>query len=282
MTGGIRPNRLVSAWSNPAGCLNSNLVALAVPFAFLSNMDDRAFLAAGFQQTAGAAVKALCLAGKFSYGEVWFPSRSPKYGEVHKCLPVWWAQRSMAPKLVVLRKLSESIAFPDNIGIPGRTSHKRQLEWIEDVCSLPPTMFLRLELAQKLGFHAVCAVPVIVSKVGRPICVCVLWSEAVRKEDSRVVKALQDALNPFISQFSAILERNGVVVPLSASVAPVSLPGLPQTDYMRQPPIPDYGVAPLVDEDAALMHVRCIVVVRFVNVHIAASEKARHGQGTAV
>ena len=200
-------------------------------------MDEAVYTTLEFLRLAGEVMRALCQAGKFVYAEVWYPSKSTKYGEVHKCLPAFYAAKGYAQKLVIFRKLTEAISFPDNIGIPGRAAHKKNIEWVEDVCSLPPTNFLRLELAQQAGFHSSCAIPVVSSKFVRPLCVFVLWATDTRKEEVRILRELQATVNQFLPRLLQFFELSiataGPGMTIDQAIASSALPSLQTLDLPR-------------------------------------------------
>jgi hypothetical protein len=119
--------------------------------------------------------------------------------------------KSLIPNVLVL-----------NSGIPGRTAHKGSIEWVEDACALPPTLFLRLELAQQLGLHSVCAVPVIASKPAFTICVLVLWSSEARKEEHQFLALMQETVERMVPRVLATLDRSALLfgTPSMASTLP--------------------------------------------------------------
>lgn len=193
-------------------------------------MDEALYMSPDFLRVVGEVMRALCQVGRFVYAEAWYPSKSTKYGEVHKSLPVFYAAKGYAQKLVIFRKLTESIAFPDNIGIPGRAAHKKHIEWVEDVCTLPPTNFLRLELAQQVGFHSTCAVPIVSPKFVRPLCVLVLWAAEARKEEIRVMKEVQTTVNRFLPRLHQAFDLTSPAISTDAASLSVALPSLQTLD----------------------------------------------------
>ena len=53
----------------------------------------------------------------------------------------------------LFHKHSSDLIFPPNVGIPGRCWKLRRVQLHADVTTLPPTIFLRSEMAQKAGLR---------------------------------------------------------------------------------------------------------------------------------
>ena len=65
--------------------------------------------------------------------------------------------RDLASEL--FHKHSSDLIFPPNVGIPGRCWKLRRVQLHADVTALPPTIFLRSEMAEKAGLRGCVAIP---------------------------------------------------------------------------------------------------------------------------
>ena len=59
----------------------------------------------------------------------------------------------------LFHKHSTDLIFPPNVGIPGRCWKLRRMQMHVDVTALPPTIFLRAEMAEKAGLKGCIAIP---------------------------------------------------------------------------------------------------------------------------
>ncbi|EKX50173.1 hypothetical protein GUITHDRAFT_135355 [Guillardia theta CCMP2712] len=78
---------------------------------------------------------------------------------------------------------SLDLNFPPNVGVPGRCWRTRQLQMHSDVTKLPPTVFLRAELAEKAGLRGCVAIPIYESTTNQVFVVLFLASFALEDQN---------------------------------------------------------------------------------------------------
>jgi hypothetical protein len=155
----------------------------------------------------GQALKKAAVAGEFDYAEAWCRVKSRKYGHVFQCFPVWYAKANGA-RYARFRKLSESICFPDNIGLPGRCAHNMSAEWCDDVMAMTPSSFVRLDAATASGLRTTVAVPAVIERVTR--VVFVFCREVVVKEDPAMIRTLTTIIHQFVRDHASPVDLTGL------------------------------------------------------------------------
>lgn len=101
------------------------------------------------------ALKKVCEATGWDYGEAWIPSTDGTVLEFNLVL------YSSAKSLEKFRRLSEKLTFPPGIGLPGRIWLSKQPEWISDISTCLETVYPRVQIARKAGFKASVGIPII-------------------------------------------------------------------------------------------------------------------------
>ncbi|MBD2185024.1 PAS domain S-box protein [Aerosakkonema funiforme] len=132
-----------------------------------------------FHTALGEALRQVCEATGWKYGEVWIPRLD---GTALECSPVWYGSTNNLEKF---RKLSEALTFPHNIGLPGRVWSSKQPEWIKDVSNEPDSIFLRCQMALEPGLKAGLGIPILDSD--RVLAVLVFFMFESREEDNQLV-----------------------------------------------------------------------------------------------
>jgi len=108
-----------------------------------------------FHTALGETLRQVCEVTGWNYGEAWIKSldgTSLEYSSV-------WDDSSSS--LEPFRKLSQTLTFPKNIGLPGRVWLSKQPEWIGDVSQARDSIFLRWQAALDCGLKAGLAIPVL-------------------------------------------------------------------------------------------------------------------------
>lgn len=180
----------------------------------------------------GQTLRKLALAGDFDHAEAWCRVKSRKYGHVLQSFPVWYA-KSQGARFARFRRLTEAICLPENLGLPGRVAHAMTPEWVEDVCVLAPSTFLRVDTAAHCGLHAAVAVPAVMDRVTR--VVFVLWKCVPAKEDPVLLRTLTTIVSQFVRDHaSPALDASPLAEPFklpygqgaaAAAVATAAVPG---------------------------------------------------------
>lgn len=133
-----------------------------------------------FHTALGEALRQVCQATGWKYGEVWIPRLD---GSTLECSPVWYGSTNNLEKF---RKLSEALTFPPDVGLPGRVWSSKQPEWIEDVCHSSDSIFLRCQMALEPGLKAGLGIPIL--DRDRVLAILVFFMFESREEEKQLVE----------------------------------------------------------------------------------------------
>jgi PAS domain S-box-containing protein len=122
----------------------------------------------------------ICAAIGWDFGEAWLPSN---HGSVLKCSWGWYGRD---PSLEEFRRFSETLSFAAGAGLPGRVWQSQQPEWIEDISEIAEPLFLRGEIAAKVGLKAGFGVPILDGK--RVLAVLVFFKRGQSATDRRILE----------------------------------------------------------------------------------------------
>ena len=90
----------------------------------------------------------------------------------------------------LFHKHSSDLIFPPNVGIPGRCWKLRRVQLHADVTTLPPTIFLRSEMAQKAGLRGGVAIPLHVE--GTQLSFVTLYLAPYDLHDQNLAREISD------------------------------------------------------------------------------------------
>lgn len=135
-------------------------------------------LAEDFRSALDAAIRRLCEATGWVYGEVWVPSSDGSHLE---CGPAWY---SSSRELDKFRKISEGFRFQPGIGLPGRVWSSKKSAWIIDVTE--DTNFPRAPYAKEAGLKAAMGIPILAGD--EVVAVIAFFVFEQREEDRRLVE----------------------------------------------------------------------------------------------
>lgn len=141
------------------------------------------------------ALRKVCEATGWSYGEAWIPSSD---GTVLECGSVWHEDTKALKKF---RLISEKTTFPPDTGLPGRIWLSKQPEWLQDVSSEPDTIFLRASAAIKSGLKASFGVPITINE--EVLAVLVFFMYKSRRKDKRLV----ELVSAVAAQLGSVVQR---------------------------------------------------------------------------
>lgn len=130
-----------------------------------------------FHAGLGVALRQVCEATGWAYGEAWVPSSD---GTVLECSPAWHAS---VDGLEEFRRSSESFTFPMGEGLIGRAWSLKQPVWKTDVTV--ENGFVRTPLARGFGLKAGVAIPVLADD--EVVAVMAFFVLESRQEDERLV-----------------------------------------------------------------------------------------------
>jgi PAS domain S-box-containing protein len=141
------------------------------------------------------ALKKVCEATGWDYGEAWIPGPD---GSVLEFSPVWY---SRTRSLKRFRSLSEKFTFPHGIGLPGRIWLAMQPEWIPDVSMSPETVFPRVQIVKEAGLKASLGVPIIAE--GGVMAVLLFFMLGSREKDKQLV----DIVSAVATHLGSVIQR---------------------------------------------------------------------------
>ncbi|MGC1394108.1 MAG: adenylate/guanylate cyclase domain-containing protein [Coleofasciculaceae cyanobacterium] len=169
-----------------------------------------------FSSALEVALSEVCQATSWSFGEAWIPNAKETALE---CSPAFYYRSAGKDETEVaafqnFRQQSIGLHFQPNEGLPGRVWQQGKSEWIPDVSCQSEAIFLRYELAQKCGFKAGLAVPIVISSnafskqqaQGKVLAVLVFFMMESPQQDQRlieVVSAVAAQLGTVIQQKKA-------------------------------------------------------------------------------
>ncbi len=141
------------------------------------------------------ALKKVCEATDWDYGEAWIPSSD---GTTLELSPVWYSSTKGLEKF---RRLSEGFTFPPGTGLPGRVWASKQHEWIPDVTTSPETVFPRVRFAKEGGLKASLGIPIITRD--RVQAVLLFFMLKSREMDKRLV----EIVTAVAAQLGTVIQR---------------------------------------------------------------------------
>ena len=141
------------------------------------------------------ALKKVCEATGWDYGEAWIPNVD---GTVLELSPVWY---SSSGSLDNFRRVSEKFTFQNGIGLPGRIWLSKLPEWIPDVSLSPNTIYPRVQMAREAGLKASLGVPIIAKE--QILAVLLFFMLESREKDKQLV----DIVSAVASQLGSVIQR---------------------------------------------------------------------------
>ncbi|MEO1132024.1 MAG: EAL domain-containing protein [Cyanobacteria bacterium J06639_1] len=149
-----------------------------------------------FAAAVAVAVRRLCQAIGWEYGEAWLPDANDT--SLTALASAWYAPDE---RLDAFSTPSQSVQIPIGTGLPGQAYVIRRAVWVEDITADPDALFLRAQAALAAGFRACFSVPILVSD--RPIAVLCFFHAELHPRD----KALLEFVNTLCAQLGSILQR---------------------------------------------------------------------------
>jgi PAS domain S-box-containing protein len=137
----------------------------------------------------------VCETTGWEYGEVWIPSANG--GEI-KCSAVGYNRLA---KLKLFRRISEGLAFPPGVGIPGRVWASKQPEWNQDISTQPLSWSSRANMAKECGIKAGFGIPILAND--QVLAVLVFFTVERRAEDPTLVRLVSSVA----LQLGAFMQR---------------------------------------------------------------------------
>ncbi len=147
----------------------------------------------------------ICAAMGWDFAEAWLPSNG---GTELKCSWGWYGRD---PSLEEFRRFSEPFGFAAGAGLPGRIWQSQQPEWIEDISEVNEPLFLRGEIAGKVGLKAGFGVPILDGK--RVLAVLAFFKRSKSPPDRRIL----DLVSAVAAQLGSLLGRKQAETALRTS-----------------------------------------------------------------
>lgn len=188
--------------------------------------------APNFQFALSVALKKVCEATRWNFGEAWVKSAD---GTVLEFSTAWCSRQENGEQsflevtsenqphpiphpqppspnpLSAFQRYSEDFTFAPNTGLPGRVCSLQQPVWIQDVSLEPDTFFVRSRLAKGYGLKAGFGVPILVDD--QVLAVLTFFMFESRQEDRRLV----ELITAVAAQLGAVLQRKQIEVALRES-----------------------------------------------------------------
>ncbi|MGF1481059.1 MAG: urea ABC transporter substrate-binding protein [Cyanophyceae cyanobacterium] len=152
--------------------------------------------ASSFRAALEAALRHICQATGWIYGELWMPGEDES---VLRCTPIWYFDSTQQDRATIValgafRQQTERITCSSSEGIFGRVWQSQRPEWIQSLPEEDSEVFVRATAAKPCGFRGAFGVPIICPMAGeRPdavLAVMVFLFPELRKEDERWVKII--------------------------------------------------------------------------------------------
>ncbi|NEO31077.1 MAG: PAS domain S-box protein [Symploca sp. SIO3C6] len=149
---------------------------------FLHSITQALFQSQDFHAALSVALQKVCEATGWDLGEAWVPKAD---GSTLECSPAWF---SKTENLGNFRKASEELTFAPGCDLPGRVWVSKQPEWLPDVSRESNHVYLRANLAQKIGLKAGLGIPVIANNI--VLAVLVFYMFETRPEDAGLIELI--------------------------------------------------------------------------------------------
>ncbi len=181
-----------------------------------------------FQSALEVALRKICEATGWNYGEAWVKSND---GTVLEYSPIWHCQYDdldprMFAAIARFHQDSEGITLRPGEGLAGRIWLHAKSEWIPDVSVVSSESFIRVEIAQECGFKAGFGVPIISIPQGsyttngtenQPSVLAVLMFLMLdsRQQDKRLV----ELVSAVAAQLGTVMQQKLISAELKALIS---------------------------------------------------------------
>jgi PAS domain S-box-containing protein len=175
--------------------------------------------ATDFDTALEVALRLVCQATGWAYGEAWVPATD---GAALECSRLWYCDADNRPIFAEFRNYSEALTFLPQEGIAGQVWATQQALWVEDINQFED-VFMRLEIATASGLKSGFGVPIQstlnVSEsaaIERPVAVLavlVFFTTEAQEQDShlrRLVSAVAAQLGTILQQKRAFAEMKAL------------------------------------------------------------------------
>jgi PAS domain S-box-containing protein len=151
-----------------------------------------------FEAALEIALKKVCEATGWDYGEAWIPDADRSVLELS---PVWYSRNKSLEKF---RRLSESFTFPPCIGLPGRIWLSKEPEWIPDITLCSQTVYPRVQIAREEELKASLGIPIIAKE--QLLAVLLFFMLESHEKDNQLV----DIVSTVAAQLGSVIQRKQV------------------------------------------------------------------------
>ncbi len=155
-----------------------------------------------FQSALEVTLRKVCETIGWNFGEAWIPNSDGTFLEASAA---WYASPSMdgapAPALEKFRRLSKTLRFAPDIGLPGRVWSSKQPAWIQDVSIEPEALFVRSQMLLETGLKSCLGIPILVKE--RVLAVFVFFTFESRGQDQRLV----ELVSAVAAQLGSVMQR---------------------------------------------------------------------------
>ncbi|HLO50330.1 MAG TPA: PAS domain S-box protein [Kamptonema sp.] len=148
-----------------------------------------------FQSALADVLSLLCRTIGWNFGEAWIPNAD---GTILEYSEIWYASDE---NLDEFGCQSQKVTFGAGVGLPGRIWWSGQSEWIEDVCDVKEPVFLRMQIAKKMGLRTSFGVPI--CSGSKVLAVLVFFKRIKTALEPRLV----DLVNAAATQLGVHIQR---------------------------------------------------------------------------
>ncbi|MCC0178500.1 GAF domain-containing protein [Waterburya agarophytonicola K14] len=163
--------------------------------------------APSFDDAVTIILRKVCETVNWSFGEAWIPDFQ---NSVLQLSPAWFHSTE---KLEYFREVSQTLAFPLNVGQPGRVWATKKPEWVENISIQNQEVFSRYKIAKATGLKTALAVPMIANE--KIIAILVFYDFLVHPRNEQML----DLVKSVATQLGLIIERKKAEDALRSSMA---------------------------------------------------------------
>ncbi len=155
-----------------------------------------------FDHALAVTMELICEATRWDIAEAWIPSAQK---QELVCSRVWYQQSHIRPEIYpqiqYFRAVSEQIAFPPHVGLPGRVWGSQKTEWVFDISQGSGDLFFRNKVAAECGIKAGLGVPIVANN--HILAVLVFFRRCSQERDSKLMELVASVAMQLGSMFES-------------------------------------------------------------------------------
>lgn len=148
----------------------------------LHTMAKAVFESEDFHSALSMTLQKVCEATHWDFGEAWVPRAD---GRVLISSSAWYSRDR---RLERFRLGSKNLIFAPGVGLPGRVWLSKQPEWRQDISQDAEDIYMRGQLAKKVGLKSALGIPILT--LDGVLAVFVFYMFESRPEDARLIELI--------------------------------------------------------------------------------------------